>query len=263
MTTPHSGAPERSVVDRTLSILSAFDRANRTLSLSEISRRSGLPVATVHRIVNKLHAWGALERSPDGGYSIGLRLWETGVLARRPASIAEVAQPYLVELHRLSSAAATLAIRDGLESVCLGFVAGASELHVPFTEPGSRLPLHTTALGLVLLADCDESVLDEVCAGPLRPFTPATITDGAALRRSLTKVRREGYAIVQGTLIEGRGGIAAPVRDARGAVVAALGVGGPLELISPVRLLHRVRAAAESVSRCLRTDGWPLTGVGA
>ncbi|KMS71091.1 IclR family transcriptional regulator [Streptomyces viridochromogenes] len=263
MTTPHSGTPERSVVDRTLSILSAFDRANRTLSLSDISRRSGLPVATVHRIVNKLHAWGALERSADGGYSIGLRLWETGCLARRPASIAEVAHPHLVELHTQSSASATLAIRDGLESVGLSFVGGAGEHNVPFAEPGCRLPLHTTALGLVLLADCDESVLDEVCAAPLRAFTPATITSGVALRRHLTKVRREGYAVVHGTLTEGRGGIAVPVRDARGAVVAAVGAGGRVDLIRPVKLLHQVRAVADHVSRSVRACGWPLTQVGA
>ena len=68
MTTP-PGAPERSVVDRTLSILGVFDRDNRTLTLSDISRRSGLPVTTVHRIVNKLHAWGALERGEEGGTS--------------------------------------------------------------------------------------------------------------------------------------------------------------------------------------------------
>lgn len=80
---PHTGTPERSLVDRALSVLSAFDRQNRTLTLSDISRRSGLPLATTHRIVNRLLSWGALERSDEGSYSIGLRLWETGTLAPR------------------------------------------------------------------------------------------------------------------------------------------------------------------------------------
>jgi DNA-binding IclR family transcriptional regulator len=253
MTTPHSAAPERSVVDRTLSILGVFDRDNRTLTLSDISRRSGLPVATVHRIVSKLHGWGALERSADGGYSIGLRLWETAVLAPRSA-LAETAQPHLVELHRQTSAAAVLAIRDGLESCCLSYVPNEAQPEPRTGDPGSRLPLHATSVGLVLLAHAGEAVRNEVCAGPLRAFTPATITDAGVLRHALTKIRREGYAVIHGTLNPGVGALALPVRDRRGVVVAALGVAAPLEVIHPLRLMPQVRAMAGAVSRCIRTE---------
>ncbi|MFF7128611.1 helix-turn-helix domain-containing protein [Streptomyces sp. NPDC016566] len=87
---PNSSGLERHGGDETAALC---------VRLSDLSRRSGLPVATVHRIVNKLTGWGALERCPDGGYSIGLRLWETAVLAPRSSSLAEAAQPHLVELH--------------------------------------------------------------------------------------------------------------------------------------------------------------------
>jgi DNA-binding IclR family transcriptional regulator len=263
MTTPHSAAPERSVVDRTLSILGSFDRDNRTLTLSDISRRSGLPVATVHRIVNKLHVWGALERSADGGYSIGLRLWETAVLAPRSASLVEAAQPHLVALHRQTSAAATIAIRDGKESVCLTFVSDDPGMIADYDDQGRRVPLHATAVGLVLLAHAGEVVRNEICAGPLRAYTPATLTNGTALTHCLAKVRREGYAVVHGTLTEGRGGFAVPVRDSRGVVVAALGIVGSVDAIQPGRVAPHVRAAAALVSRCLRSDGVRVTEVGA
>ncbi|MFI6011214.1 IclR family transcriptional regulator [Streptomyces sp. NPDC051243] len=262
MTTPHSAAPERSVVDRTLSILGVFDRANRTLTLSDISRRSGLPVATVHRIVSKLHSWGALERRPEGTYGIGLRLWETGCLATRPSALVEGAQPHLVELQARSSAMAVIAIRDGLESVSLSVVTSSPCDDARTVDPGCRLPLHATSLGLVLLAHAEESVRDAICAGPLRAYTPATITNGAALRRRLDKVRLDGYAIVHDALITGRGGIAAPVRDSRGAVVAAVAAVGAVAVIRPTTLVPHVRAAADAVSRCVRTAGAGVGEVG-
>ncbi|WP_329213742.1 IclR family transcriptional regulator [Streptomyces sp. NBC_01485] len=262
MTTPHSAAPERSVVDRTLSILGAFDRDNRTLSLSDLSRRSGLPVATVHRIVNKLHGWGALERCADGGYTIGLRLWETAVLAPRSSSIVETAQPHLVTLHAQTSAAATIAIRDGKESVCLTFVSNEPDATAAY-DPGRRVPLHATAVGQVLLAHAGSAVQEEVCSVPLRAYTPATVTHSTRLKQCLARVRREGYAVVHNTLTEGRGAFAVPVRDNRGAVVASVGVVGPVDLVQPARVAAPVRAAAAMIQRCLRSEGLRVAELGA
>lgn len=261
--TTHSGASERSVVDRTLSILGVFDRDNRILTLSDISRRSGLPVATVHRIVNKLHGWGALERREEGGYSIGLRLWETATLAPRYAGLAEAAQPHLVELHGQSGGAAALALLDGTESVCLSFLSNDPALTAHWGTPGDRLPLHSTAVGLVLLANASIVLQDEICGGPLHAYTAATITNGTTLRSSLNKIRREGYAVVWGSLREGRGAIAAPVRNARGTVVAAVGVVGALDTLQPSRLTPLVLATAEAISQQDRTEGRRMAGVGA
>jgi hypothetical protein len=70
----------RSVTSRVLSVLDAFSGDRRRLSLSEISRRTGMPMATAHRLVGELVAWGALER--DGGrYQIGAHLSEVAALA--------------------------------------------------------------------------------------------------------------------------------------------------------------------------------------
>jgi DNA-binding IclR family transcriptional regulator len=248
-------------VDRTLSILGAFDRDNRTLSLSDLSRRSGLPVATVHRIVNKLHGWGALERCADGGYSIGLRLWETAVLAPRSSSLVETAQPHLVALHGQTSAAATIAIRDGKESVCLAFVSNDPDTPSAYGTSGRRMPLNVTATGLVLLAHAGSAVQNEVCSAPSR--TPTGFAHGTQLKQSLAKIRREGYAVAHSTLTEGRSGLAVPIRDSRGTVIAAVGVVGPVDLIQPVRVAAHVRAAAAMIQRCVRSEGLRVTEVGA
>ncbi|QNP68802.1 IclR family transcriptional regulator [Streptomyces roseirectus] len=262
MTTPHS-SPERSVVDRTLSILAAFDPENRTLSLSDISRRCSLPVATVYRIVNKLHAWGALERSADGGYSIGLRLWETASLAPRASSLVEAAHPCLVALHRQTSAAAMIAVRDGAESVCLAFVCGDPQRTARVVAERRRLPLHATAVGLVLLAHADETVQQQALVPPLRAYTPATVTDVSALRRGLVRVRREGYALVHNTFVQGRSSHAVPVRDARGSVVAAVGVIADAVRVQPARTAPHLHAAAAAIARGLRADEFARTEMGA
>ncbi|SNX66030.1 IclR family transcriptional regulator [Streptomyces sp. TLI_55] len=255
MTMPHSGTPERSVVDRALSVLGAFDRQNRTLTLSDLSRRSGLPLATAHRIVNKLHSWGALERNGDGSYSIGLRLWETGTLAPRCSPLAEAAQPYLMELHTRTSAGAYIVIRDRVEGVCLSFVVNGSDTLMSWIESGDRMPLHACAAGLVLLAHAEESVQNEVCAGPLHAYTSATPSQGAALRQALAKVRREGYAVTQRTLQPDVSSVAFPVRSADGAVVAAVAVVAPAATFQLAKLLPPVSATADAVSQHLRPSG--------
>lgn len=80
----HTSQPGQSVTSRVLAILDSFDLAHPRLSLSEISRRSGLPLATTHRLVGELVAWRGLCRCDDGHYEIGRRLWEVGQLRRHP-----------------------------------------------------------------------------------------------------------------------------------------------------------------------------------
>ncbi|MDT0615060.1 helix-turn-helix domain-containing protein [Streptomyces lancefieldiae] len=83
------------VIGRALRILGAFSAQRPHLSLSELARRSGLPVSTVHRMLGDLLVWGALERGAQGRYRIGLRLWEVASLAPRSQGLRERALPYL------------------------------------------------------------------------------------------------------------------------------------------------------------------------
>ncbi|MFD0851326.1 helix-turn-helix domain-containing protein, partial [Actinomadura adrarensis] len=73
-----AGANRITAAQRVLSILAVFDIENAALSLSEISRRTGLTLSTTHRLVNELRVWGALDRDSDGRYSTGLRILELG-----------------------------------------------------------------------------------------------------------------------------------------------------------------------------------------
>ena len=92
-------ATRKNAAGRLLAVLDAFGPRSRALSLSEISRQSGLSLSTTHRLVHELLSWGALERDPNGRYSIGVRLLELAALAPRGLDLREAAFPCLDELH--------------------------------------------------------------------------------------------------------------------------------------------------------------------
>ena len=186
-----------SVASRVLAVLGAFGAEHRHLSLTQLSRRAGLPLATAHRLVGELAAWGALERDAGGRYRIGLRLWEVGSLAPRGLGLREAALPFLEDLYEATHENVQLAVLDGIEVVYLERIAGRTSVGVR-TRVGGRWPAHSTGVGLVLLAYASADAQERYLAGPLARFTDKTITDPARLRRELAQVRRCGYAVSNG-----------------------------------------------------------------
>lgn len=237
-----------------LALLGAFDAQHRELTLTELARRAGLTLSTAQRRATELTAWGALERTDTGRYRVGLRLWEVGSLAPRGLALREVALPFLEDLYVVSRENVQLAVREGTETVFVERIAGRSAVRV-LTRVGGRFPLHATGVGLVLLAHAPDEVFDEVVAGGLPSYTPATISDPVALRRALADVRRDGYAVSRGAVTEDALSVAAPVTDAHDEVVAAVSLVVPSEEARPQALAPLVRAAARGISRAYAAQG--------
>jgi DNA-binding IclR family transcriptional regulator len=241
--------PGVSVTARVLRLLDAFSAESSHLTLSQLSRRAGLPLSTAHRLVDDLARWGALERDEHGRYRIGLRLWEVGALAPRGIGLREAAMPFLEDLYEATHQNVQLAVLDGAEALYVERISGREAVNV-ITRVGGRLPLHATGVGLVLLAHADAALQEQVLAGPLRRFTDKTVTSPPALRRLLAEIRRSQVAVSDGQVELIALSIAAPVYGPTDEVVAALSVvvptGGPPGSFIPV-----VRAAARGVSRTL------------
>lgn len=231
-------------------VLGAFSAQAPLLTLSEIGRRTGLPLTTTHRIVGELTAAGALERGADGRYRIGLWLWEVASLAPRSVGLRESALPFLEDLYEATHHHVQLAVLDGPEVVFLERISGRNAVHV-FTRVGGRLPAHATGVGLVLLAHADRDLQEEVITGELKRFTDLTIADGTQLRRVLADVRRDGYAISDRQIELISMSVAAPVHGPDDTVVAALSVVVPHGEHDPLALVPAVRAAARGTSRAL------------
>jgi DNA-binding IclR family transcriptional regulator len=231
-------------------VLEAFTPQRATLTLSDIARRTGLPLTTTHRLVAELATWGALERDDDGRYRIGLRLWEIASLSHRGVGLREAALPFLEDLYEVTHENVQLAVRDGHDVVYLERIAGRRAVSV-LTRVGGRFPLHASGVGLVLLAYAPEHVQAEILARPLQRYTERAITDPGQLRRVLADVRRTGVAISDRQVTLDAVSIAAPIFDASADVVASLSIVANASSADAARLAPVVRAAAMGTSRTL------------
>jgi len=213
--------PGRTVTSRALSILGAFDAEHPKLSLSRLSARAGLSLATCHRLVAELAAWGALARLSDGEYVIGHRIWRQGLLAPINSRLREAASPFLGDLYGATLATSHIAVRDQTFALYLDCVSGHSSVRVLHTS-GSRLPLHTTAVGKVLLAYAPPAVQAAVLRHLTR-ITRYTIVQPGRLMEQLKEVRTNSYASTCEEMVLGSYSLAVPVL-VEGGVVAAIGV---------------------------------------
>jgi DNA-binding IclR family transcriptional regulator len=240
----------RSVIGRALRLLDAFSAERPELNLSELSRRSGVPLTTAYRLARELTTWGALERDPHGRYRIGLRLWEVAALAPRGLGLREAALPFMEDLYELTHENVQLAVLDGLEVVYVERLCGRDAVPV-LTRVGLRFTPHATGVGLVLLAYASPAVQERYLSAPLRTYTVKTVADERRLRSVLAEVRRTGYAVSDGQVTLDALSVAAPVRGPAGTVVAALSLvvrAGAEETSALVPLL---KTAARGISEAL------------
>jgi DNA-binding IclR family transcriptional regulator len=245
----------RTAGGKLLAVLGAFTRDRPALSLSDISRATGVPLSTAHRLVGELCAWGGLERDDGGRYRVGLRIWELGALAPRGLGLREAALPFMEDLYEVTHENVQLAVREGTEVVYVERFAGREAVTV-LTRVGGRFALPPTGVGLVLLAHAPVEVQESVLAAPLQRYTPFTITDPRQLRRVLADVRRTGVAVSDRQVTTDAVSVAAPI-ESRGTVVAALSIVVRGNSAAAVRnLTPGVRTAARGISRSLsRPEG--------
>lgn len=244
----NSSAPGASVTSRALAVLGTFDGTHRRLTLTEIAQRAELPPATTHRLVGELVAWGALSRTPAGDYVVGRRIWDLGLLAPVQTGLRQLASPYLHDLYGATLATVHLAVRDGLEALYLDRLSGHASVPIVSTV-GSRLPMHATGVGKVLLAHAPADVQRAVLSD-LPRITPYTITQPGLLRRQLARVLREDYATTVEEMSLGGCSVAVPIR--RGPeVVAALGMVVPSLKKDRPKLVGALQVAARGIGRAL------------
>jgi DNA-binding IclR family transcriptional regulator len=245
----NTSSPGAGVASRVFAVLGAFAADSRELRLSEIARRAGLPLPTAHRLVKELTGWQGLIRNPDGSYAIGPRLWELGLLSPTHTGLREIASPFLHDIYAATLATVHLAVREGTSALYLDRLSGHASVPV-VSSIGSRLPLHATGVGKVLLAHAPDE-LQRAVLSDLRRVTPYTVVQPGRLRAELLRVRQEGFAQTSEEMSLGACSVAVPVRDGADEVVAALGIVVPSLKRDRPRLVVALQVAAQGIRRML------------
>ncbi len=242
-------APGRSVTSRALDVLGSFDAQHARQTLSQISRRTGMPVATCYRLLRDLAQWGAVSRAEDGTYSVGPRIAQLGLLAPLERGLRQTAAPYMQDVLFATRQIVNLFILDGVQALLLDRIAG-TRVGSPIARPGDRLPLHTSAGGKILLAH-GPAELVEAAAETLTPETRHSIADRPRLEQELALVRERGYATTEGEHSSGAYGLAVPVRGVEGEVIAALGIVNLSRITDFQRIVPALQVASAAITRSL------------
>ena len=240
-------------VNRALTALELVADAGE-LGVSELGRQLGVHKATASRLAAVLAERGLLERDPvTERYRIGFGLVRLAGAAMSGLDLVRLARPILETLAERAREATNLGVRSADDVVYVDQISGTRSI-VTVNWVGRRTPLHCTSSGKVLLAFAEESDRERILSEPLEAFTSHTFVDPDALRHELDVVRTRGYGQTVEELEDGLNAVAAPVRQADGRVIAALGVSGPafrMHAVDLPRLGLLTAEAAQAVSRQL------------
>lgn len=240
-----------SSVASALLLLKTFSEDEAELGISSMAKRLGLAKSTVHRLAVTLASEGFLEQNQENGrYRLGLSLFALGVLVRRRMDVSNLGMLLLRALRDLTQESVHLAILTEDSIVYLYNVEGAQAIGAR-SYLGARKPAFCTSEGRVLLAFGSEQQVQVALAEPLEARTPKTVTDPKALLKLFDEVRRLGYAIDDEESESGMRGVAAPIRNISGTVIAAVGLAGPVQRLTKKKLLRlslQVIDTADAVS---------------
>jgi len=248
-------------LERALQILSVFSFEKREFTLGELSQTLHIPKATVHRLCSTLIDYGFLKYDENAHtYSLGLTLFTLGSIVSASFSIRKAASRHLTELQSKTDETVYLSILQDDELVCID---KREDLRKPIrlaSDIGTRRPPIFGMLGQVLMAYLEDKEMERLLANyPLRKFTKRSITDKTIFINKLRKIREQGFNIEKGEAVNGSGiGVAAPIRDHTGQVVAAVGVGTiskPEGKKVMNALTNNVCEAAKRISAELGYDG--------
>lgn len=238
-----SAAP--SVTSRSLAVLAAFENSPGALSVARIAQRAHLPLSTTYRLVHELEQWGALDKSADGKFHVGMRIWELGQLAGRRLRDRR-ARPFLQDLFDLTHENVHMAVRQGTQVLYVDKIYGSRKVPI-VSRVGGRLPLHTTAVGRVLLASEPQWFIDAYLDKELEAPTVKTTIDREELAAEIKEVARKGFSIAIEQMRMGACSVAVPlVLD--GETVGAIGLVLESQRSNEIaRLLPMLQGTAERI----------------
>jgi DNA-binding IclR family transcriptional regulator len=242
-----------------LAVIELLSRSPRALTLTQIGKELGMGKSNVHRLMQALVETRFVLRDEESAtFTPSIKLWELGSAVLGKLDLRRHAERQMESLMELTGESVHLSVLDGLEAVYVHKVDSESPVRA-YTQIGGRVPAYCVATGKAQLAFAREHVLESACEA-LKQHTANTITDRDEFLKDMRKVRQRGYATNRAEWREGVWGIAAPVMDTRGFVIAGLGISGPASRFRKSVLTtwaDAVIATAAGISDALGGDRLP------
>ena len=235
------------VLSRAVAILRALAAAGPDgLRLSDIADAAGLPKPTALRILRNLQGEGLVEDGPSGRtYRLGLDLFCLAARAGNPAGLRDLGRPAMLRVAAAFEDTVFLLVRSGYDAVLIDRSEGVLPVRSLTGDIGGKVPLGLGQGSTAILASLPAGEQEEIVRHNLPLIRERGGLDETALRAALLDTARKGYCDVANGLIPGSSGLAVPIRDRTGQVVAALSIGTTLERLTP----ERRAAMAEMLQR--------------
>ncbi|HET9719443.1 MAG TPA: IclR family transcriptional regulator [Solirubrobacteraceae bacterium] len=258
-----SGPPGRTLrsLNHALDVLEALAaRPDGEAGVRELALALGTSASAMHSVLRNLLNRGYIQQDAvTRRYQLGLAAWRLGSRVSFVDRIRSAAKPVLESLSALTRETSLLSLYDHGEVLYVECVQSPEPV-ASYVRVGERAPAYCTASGKVQLAHQPAVELDRLYQAGFEHFTSTTLEDLASLRAELGDVHRTGYAVNRAERQPEIVGIASPVRDATGAVVAGLGVSGPAYRIPAERAEEMAGAVAQGAGALSRALGWPGAG---
>jgi IclR family transcriptional regulator, pca regulon regulatory protein len=247
----HEGNPDFVLsLARGLSVIEAFDSRPEGLSIADIARATELSRAAVRRLLITLELLGYIEAN-GRKYRLRHRVLHLGMSYLSSSSLATVSQPAVQKITEELNESSSVCVLDGDEVLCIAGAVRRGLMSVDVTT-GSRLPLHCTAAGRVLLAALPENQLAASLERiELKALTAKTIVSREVLARDIRRVREQGFSVIDEELEAGIRAIAVPIVSKEGHTVASLGVGAIASSVSLDELQSRFLPALRDQARAI------------
>ncbi|MFD4182568.1 IclR family transcriptional regulator [Rhodococcus sp. NPDC058514] len=227
------------VMDRVSILLEAFSDSER-LTLSELSRRTGFPRSSTHRMLVQLVRLQWVRRRGQA-YELGMKMFELGSLALHHDSVHRAALPIMHQLHATTGLVVHLGVLTGSEVLYLERIGSRFAMSLP-SRVGARQPAAFTAVGKAILAGIGADP-EELAAEAPNQATPHSISDPEQLRREFARIRERSVAQDRDEAVVGASCVAAAIGNGR-TTVGAISVCGPTDKINTAALVAPVRMAA-------------------
>ncbi|MEK9672462.1 MAG: IclR family transcriptional regulator [Rhodospirillaceae bacterium] len=225
--------PTGSALEKSLAVLDVLARSDRPMGLPEIGAALDLPRQTVHRVTAQLESLALVRRLPGReGFLVGAKLLDLGLNALQAGMSMTPLRVILRELVDRVGETCNVGVLDRDEVVYIDRVECDWPLRLQY-GPGSRLAPHATGIGKLLMAHLPARTRRRIIeSGKLKKFTDNTIADPDALESQFKTIRKQGYAVNDQESVVGLMGLAVPITDPGGRVIAGLALHAPTARMS-------------------------------